>query len=64
MEKILIIEDQKDMVTGLKFNLEARGYDVVAAYDGESGLQKAVAEHPDLVILDVMLPKRDGYDMC
>lgn len=64
MEKILIIEDEKDMVTGLKFNLEARGYDVVVAYDGESGLQKAVAEHPDLVILDVMLPKRDGYDMC
>jgi two-component system alkaline phosphatase synthesis response regulator PhoP len=63
-EKILIIEDEKDMVTGLKFNLEARGYTVVAAYDGESGYRKAIAEQPNLVILDLMLPKRNGYDVC
>lgn len=64
MEKILIIEDEKDMVTGLKFNLEARGYTVLASYDGESGYRKAIAEQPDLVILDLMLPKRNGYDVC
>ena len=64
MKKILIVEDEKDMVTGLKFNLEARDYTVVAAYDGETGYQKALAEKPDLVILDLMLPKIDGYKVC
>jgi len=64
MEKILIIEDEKDMVTGLKFNLEAVGYTVVAAYDGEEGYQLALKGRPDLVILDLMLPKRNGYDVC
>ena len=62
--KIVIIEDEKNMVAGLKFNLEARGYQVLAAYDGESGCQTALKERPDLVILDLMLPKRDGYDVC
>ncbi len=64
MKKILIVEDEKDMVTGLKFNLEARDYAVIAAYDGEEGYQKALEEQPDLVILDLMLPKRNGYDVC
>jgi len=64
MTKILIVEDEKDMVTGLKFNLEARDYTVSAAYDGEEGYQKAVKEKPDLVILDLMLPKRNGYKVC
>ena len=64
MKKILIIEDEKDMVTGLKFNLEARDYTVIAAYDGEAGYQKALEEQPDLVILDLMLPKRNGYEVC
>ena len=64
MIKILIVEDEKDMVTGLKFNLEARDYAVIAAYDGEAGYQKALEEKPDLVILDLMLPKRNGYEVC
>lgn len=64
MKKILIIEDEKDMVTGLKFNFEARDYDVIVAYDGETGYQKATGEHPDLVILDLMLPKLNGYEVC
>ena len=64
MKKILIVEDEKDMVTGLKFNLEARDYIVVAAYDGEAGYQKALTEKPDLVILDLMLPKLNGYEVC
>lgn len=64
METILIIEDEKNMVTGLKFNLEAAGYTVRAAYDGEEGYKLALKEQPDLVILDLMLPKRNGYDVC
>ncbi len=64
MKKILIVEDEKDMVTGLKFNLEARDYAVSVAYDGEAGYQKAVQEMPDLVILDLMLPKLNGYEVC
>jgi len=62
--RILIIEDERNMVTGLQFNLEARGYKVSSAYDGEEGYRKAVEQHPDLVILDLMLPKRDGCDVC
>ena len=64
MKKILIVEDEKDMVTGLKFNLEARDYTVIVAYDGETGYQKALSEKPDLVILDIMLPKLNGYEVC
>jgi two-component system alkaline phosphatase synthesis response regulator PhoP len=64
MKKILIVEDERDMVTGLKFNLEARDYTVIAAYDGETGIQKALAEKPDLVILDLMLPGINGYEVC
>jgi len=56
--KILIIEDEKDLVMGLKFNLEARDYVVIAAYDGEDGGRKAVDEKPDLRLLDIMLPKK------
>ena len=64
MKKILIIEDEKDLVTGLRFNLEARDYKVSAAYDGEDGYRKALDEHPDLVILDIMLPKLNGFEVC
>lgn len=64
MKKILIVEDEKDMVLGLTFNLEARDYIVIAAYDGESGYRKAIEEQPDLVLLDLMLPKLNGYEVC
>jgi DNA-binding response OmpR family regulator len=64
MKKILIIEDERDMVAGLQFNLEARDYVVIAAYDGEKGYHKALEEKPDLVILDLMLPKLNGYEVC
>ena len=64
MKRILIIEDEKDIVTGLKFNLEARDYKVTAAFDGETGYQKAIEEKPDLVILDLMLPKLNGFEVC
>lgn len=64
MKKILIIEDEHDMVEGLKFNLEARNYVVTTSYDGETGCRKALGEKPDLVILDLMLPKLNGYEVC
>ena len=63
-KKILIIEDEENMVEGLKFNLEARDYLVIAALDGETGLKKAAEEPPDLVILDLMLPGLNGYEVC
>lgn len=63
-EKILIIEDEEDLVKGLKLNLEGEGYSVVWAYDGLEGIRKAKVESPDLIILDIMLPKKDGLDVC
>ena len=63
-KKILIIEDEENMVEGLRFNLEARDYIVIAALDGETGLKKATGEKPDLVILDLMLPGLNGYEVC
>jgi DNA-binding response OmpR family regulator len=64
MARILIVEDQPDMAKGLRFNLEARGFDVDVAVDGDAGLRAASTGEPDLVVLDVMMPKRDGYDVC
>ena len=64
MKKILIIEDEENMVEGLRFNLEARNYVVIDALDGETGLKKAAGEQPDLIILDLMLPGLNGYEVC
>ncbi|MDP2916198.1 MAG: response regulator transcription factor [Candidatus Aminicenantes bacterium] len=63
-EKILIIEDEEDLVKGLKLNLAGEGYDVAWAYDGQEGIRKALEERPDLIILDIMLPKMDGLEVC
>ncbi len=62
--RILIVEDEPSMVAGLRDNFEFEGYDVVTAGDGEAGLQSALAHAPDLVILDVMMPKLSGLDVC
>ncbi len=64
MPRILIVEDEPDMVRGLRFNLEVRGYDVVAAEDGKVGCELALKQGFDLVLLDVMLPERDGFEVC
>src|SRR3989449_10376786 len=64
MERILIIEDELPMRTALKDCLEAEGYRVLTAADGESGLQRALAEKPDLILLDIMLPRLDGFALC
>ena len=62
--KILIVDDEKDFIEALSGRLEARGFDIIEAYDGKSGLEKARAENPDLIILDVMMPEMNGYDVC
>jgi len=64
MTKILIVEDEPNMVAGLRDNFEFEGYEVVSAYNGAEGLERALAESPDLVLLDVMMPKMSGLDVC
>lgn len=64
MSRILIIEDEAPMRTALADVLEGEGYRALAAADGEAGLQKAVVEKPDLILLDVMMPKLDGFAVC
>ncbi len=63
-KKVLIVEDEKNIVDILRFNLQRSGYRTVEAYDGEDGLNKARSENPDLILLDVMLPKMIGFDVC
>ena len=61
---VLIVEDEKNIVDILRFNLMREGYRTIEAYDGEDGLNKARSENPDLILLDVMLPKMIGFDVC
>ncbi len=63
-ETILIIEDDRTMLTGLKDNFEFKGYTVITSQDGEKGLEKALQKNPDLIILDLMLPGLNGYEIC
>ncbi len=63
-KKILIIEDEKPIVDILRFNLKKDGYSTMEAYDGEEGLDIALNSKPDLILLDVMLPKLDGFSVC
>lgn len=62
--KILVVDDEKLVVKGIKFNLEHDGYEVVTAFDGESAVALTSSEKPDLVILDLMMPKLDGLEAC
>jgi DNA-binding response OmpR family regulator len=64
LQRILIIEDEQDMVLGLRKNLEWEGFEVVAATDGETGLNSALNDSHDLILLDIMLPKLSGLDVC
>jgi DNA-binding response OmpR family regulator len=62
--KILVVEDEPAMVAGLRDNFEFEGYEVITAQDGAEGLQRALDESPDLVILDVMMPRMSGLEVC
>ena len=62
--RILIVDDEADLVSVLRIGLEIEGFEVIAASDGEEGLRKAREDRPELVVLDLMLPKLDGYRVC
>ena len=63
-KKILLIDDEPELVEMVKMRLETNGYEVIIAYDGQEALEKARKEKPDLIILDLILPKLDGYQVC
>jgi two-component system alkaline phosphatase synthesis response regulator PhoP len=63
-KKILLVDDDADFVEATKIILENKSYDVAVAYDGKTGLRKVETEQPDLIILDVMMPEIDGYEVC
>jgi two-component system response regulator VicR len=64
VKKVLIVEDEKSISDIIQFNLKKEGFEVDTAYDGESGLEKALGGKPDLILLDVMLPLLDGFEIC
>lgn len=63
-EKILIVDDELHIVELLKYNLETNGYKVIYALNGKEGIASAIEKKPDLILLDVMLPEMDGFDVC
>ena len=63
-KKILVIDDDPDLVETVSIILKSKKYEVIAAYGGIEGLEKAKKENPDLIVLDVMMPDKDGYTVC
>ncbi|MEW6215607.1 MAG: response regulator [Nitrospirota bacterium] len=63
-KKILLVDDDVDFAEATKLILESKSYDVTVAYDGKEGLKKVQTEQPNLIILDVMMPEMDGYEVC
>jgi two-component system alkaline phosphatase synthesis response regulator PhoP len=63
-KKILLVDDDADFVEATKIILESKSYDVVVSYDGKEGLKKVQTEEPNLIILDVMMPEMNGYEVC
>jgi len=62
--KILVVDDEVYIVHILDFSLRMEGYEVITALDGEQALERVKSDHPDLIVLDIMMPKLDGYDAC
>ena len=63
-KKVLVVDDEKLIVKGIRFSLEQDGMDVDCAYDGEEALAMARANEYDMILLDIMLPKMDGFEVC
>jgi two-component system alkaline phosphatase synthesis response regulator PhoP len=63
-KKILVVDDEVDLVETVRFSLEMEGFNVLVSYNGEDALSQARKEKPDLILLDLMLPKLDGYKVC
>jgi len=63
-KRILVIDDEPELVKAIQIRLERAGYETLVAHDGMEGLDKARKEKPDLILLDLMLPKMDGYKVC
>ena len=63
-KKILVVDDEKPIADILKFNLEKEGFEIVMAHDGDEAIEKANEEQPDMVLLDIMLPGKDGLEVC
>ncbi|MDR3157301.1 MAG: response regulator YycF [Lactobacillales bacterium] len=64
MKRILVVEDEKTISDIIKYNLSAEGFEILIAFDGEEAIDKVRSEKPDLILLDIMLPKRDGLDVA
>ena len=64
MAKVLVVDDESSIVNIISYNLKKEGYEVITAEDGEEGLELALSEKPDLILLDIMMPKMDGYEVC
>ncbi|MDO9534038.1 MAG: response regulator [Bacillota bacterium] len=62
--KVLVVDDEKPIAEILKYNLEEEGFQVLVAYDGDEALRLAFQEHPDIILLDIMLPRMDGFNVC
>jgi two-component system, OmpR family, alkaline phosphatase synthesis response regulator PhoP len=63
-KKVLVVDDEQSIITLLQYNLEQNGFEVITAMDGEEGRDLAISHHPDFIILDLMLPKIDGIEVC
>jgi two-component system, OmpR family, alkaline phosphatase synthesis response regulator PhoP len=63
-KKVLIVDDEQNIVISLEFLMKREGFEVVVAGDGEAAIEKAIDQKPDLVLLDVMLPKKNGFEVC
>jgi len=63
-KRVLVVDDEPDIVETIKFRLVNAGFEVITAGDGEEALKKVREENPDLVLLDILLPKKDGYAVC
>src|SRR5699024_2886219 len=63
-QKILVVDDEQPIADILKFNLEKEGYEVICAYDGDEAIELAESDNPDLILLDIMLPNKDGNEVC